>query len=532
MWRDRENWQIPDIRRPGPKTSLADIWYIEERLLYWGGMAFFTCVSLAIFFLNTRHGIGIFVDSLRYMGISEKPFDAPLYAWLLSALTAIGASPEGGAKLIGVVLLCANTGIVWHLLARTTGKYLYAAAGTGIIVFSPQFVTLHASAMSEPLFIFCVMATLLTLLRYSETADRRWLLGSAIALAFAALTRFVAPALGVAIAAFMLIDPRRDLSRRVADVLIFGGISAVIFFAWVIASQITAGHSLGRELSLNGNMDAEDWFTSFQTLTVWLLPTQVPFSVRTLVFLSALGGGSYLLVWHGRRAMRARRTTAPVLFLPLVLGFFFLAYVGFMVIATSIEANLSLNSRYAFPVYVTCVIMLTIMLAVSERARGSYRLVHRALCMLAVVVLASHIVRTIDRTENAFDEGIGFAGPGWSQSAAILAASKLPSDAIIYSNGPEIITFILNRKARFLPERYRLRTGKEDPNNPLEHQVRTLEAAIAGREAYFIFLDGVFWRPYLETENNLKERFALEPVALESDGRIYRARELGSRPLP
>src|SRR3546814_19705670 len=73
---------------------------------------------------------------------------------------------------------------------------------------------------------------------------------------------------------------------------------------------------------------------------------------------------SYLSVWHGRRVLAlTRESRVSDAMLPIVLGLFFIAYLAFMVLATSLEANLSLNTRYAFPIYVTTMIMMTIILA-------------------------------------------------------------------------------------------------------------------------------------------------------------------------
>src|SRR3546814_17124491 len=111
-------------------------------------------------------------------------------------------------------------------------------------------------------------------------------------------------------------------------------------------------------------MDSDSWRSSLAALMSWLLPEQLPIAARITVFSLALAGGVYLSVWHGRRVLApTRESRVSDAMLPIVLGLFFIAYLAFMVLATSLEANLSLNTRYAFPIYVTTMIMMTIILA-------------------------------------------------------------------------------------------------------------------------------------------------------------------------
>src|SRR3546814_19973809 len=79
------------------------------------------------------------------MSINDKPFDAPLYPWMLMGLAATGISIEYAAKLAGLLLVGVNSALIWYLLARATNRSAYAAIGSAIIILSPQFVYLHRS---------------------------------------------------------------------------------------------------------------------------------------------------------------------------------------------------------------------------------------------------------------------------------------------------------------------------------------------------------------------------------------------------
>jgi hypothetical protein len=493
-----------------------------SRRLYWCGTAFFALLSVLLFLINTRHGIGIYPDSVRYMGISERPYDAPLYPWLLMLVSFTGAGLNDGAKAIGLFFVCANTVLIWHLLVRATRNYVYAAVGTAIATLSPQFVTFHSIAMSEPPFLFFLLLTVLALLFYLETDDRAWLKASAVALGLATLARFTAPPLGAAIAICLLLAPQHALARRFGDVVVFALVSAAIFLCWAVMSHIMVGRSVGRALAFYGNMGAREWMTSLTALTAWLLPDQVPFAARLALLGAFFLAVVSLIVIQARKTLQHARGTKVVdALLPTLLALFFIFYMGFMVLSTSAEANLSLTGRYAFPAYVTTVLMATIVLARVSDEKGFVKLLHHGVICVAVLVLGSHVVRTSVRSAEAYRLGIGFASLEWQTSPIVEALRKLPADASIYSNGDDAIAYVLRRKTHILPEVIRQRTGLDDPTNPFEMQLQTLRGELAKKHSYVAFSDNFDFRFYLVTETDLKQRLSLVSVATEADGRIY-----------
>ncbi|MCF8709011.1 glycosyltransferase family 39 protein [Rhizorhapis sp. SPR117] len=496
----------------------------NTNLLFWvGGMAF-VLASAILFLLCTRYGIGILPDSTRYMNIDDRPFDAPLYPWLLMATTATGLSVAYAAKLIGFVILCANTVLIWHILVRTTGKYAYAAVGTALIIFAPPFVSLHAMAMSEPLFIFAILVTVLVMMRFWETESQTWLFACGIAVGLATLVRFTAPPLGAAIALCIILNPRHRFVERFMDAIRLAVVSGAVFILWAFISEAVAGRSIGRELKFYGTMDATTWMASLKAYTTLLLPSQLPLAVTVGVLCLVLLGGAWLSVWHGRRVFAlARETRVVEAMLPVALGLFFLSYTGFLLLSTAIEANLLLNGRYTFPVYVTSVIMMTILLAHASAARGPVRGLHWMLVGLAALILASHMVRTVDRTHDDYREGIGFVSRTWASSPTMQAVDRLPADALIYSNGVDVMGYLTKRSAHYIPYRIQWRTGLDDPRNPYLKQVESLRLKLAQENAFVVFFDDVDWRFYLASEAELKRLLNLKLINSERDGRIYAA---------
>lgn len=478
-------------------------------------------ISVGIFLVNTRHGIGVWVDSTRYMGISERPFDAPLYAWMLQAvMPAFGV--DRGAKLLGVIFVAVNSGLIWNLLVLTTRDYRFAVFGTALIVLSPQFVGLHAGAMSEPPFVMFTLITLLAFLRYRETDSRGWLVACAIALALATLTRFVAPPLGAALALTILMNPRQRRGRHIADAAILTVVSASVFLLWLFLSQLTAGRSIGREFWFYGNMEKKEWLTSLEALAAWLFPDAIPFYARVAILAAFIVSLAIFTIAHTRLIIRSAqpvRITGDIL--PATLGLFFLFYLAFIVLSTSLEANLSLNSRYAFPIYVTTMLMTTILLARLSRVPGAMKAMHVGVLALLLAVMVAHTVRTAIRSEVAYRMGVGYSSVAWRNSPTIAAVRALPANSRLYSNGADAIAYIVGRPASFIPERFQLRTGHENPQKPLALQLEAMRAESGQVTSHVVIFDKVDWRFYLLDEAQLVQTLSLEMIAEKADGRIY-----------
>jgi len=477
--------------------------------------------SLVLFLLCTRHGIGILPDSTRYFGIIEAPYDAPLYPWMLAVVTFLGVSIESAAKIVGLLVVCANAFLVWLLIFRTTGKRTYAAGGTALAILSPLYVAEHSVAMSEPTFILFILLTLLALLEYWKTENRVWLVWCGVALGAAALARFTAPPLGAAIALSLLVSPRRPFSRRFVDAVILAVVSGAIFFLWMAGSQLTEGRSIGRPLAFHGNMDLEAWLTSLTSFTSLFLPTQVPFLPRVAVLAFIVVVAAYLCWWQSGRALSRPDGEKSGAMLPSVLGLFFICYIAFLLLAFWVEANQLFTPRYLFPVYVTSVIMMAITLAFAGGEKGAVKWLHHLAIAVALVVLAGHLVRTGARTHESYVEGVGYASVEWRQSPTTLAAAKLPADATLYSNGWDALGFVLKRLVHMAPAAADPRTEEEFENSPLAEQIDTLRHDLAEGNTYVVFYDAVDWRHYLVPEGEVVKELDLKLVEQLPDGRIY-----------
>jgi hypothetical protein len=493
---------------------------VGSGMRFWQGAAVFAVASAILFLVSTRHGIGILPDSTRYMGLDPEPYDAPMYAWVLQGIAATGLQIEFGAKLVGLLLACANPFLIWLILARGAANYLYASVGTAIVVFSPHFVFQHSLAMSEPFFVFSILVSLLTLVNFLETEKRTWLIGCGLAVGATALVRFTGVPLGAAIACFLLLNSHRHRVQRFVDAGLVAVVSGTIFVTWALLAKLVAGHATGRDLEFYGNLDAEKWLEGLSQLSILLMPAQVPMTVRIALFLVIVAGCTYLCLEFIRRSRRTNVCNEAYM-LAVVLGLFSLFYAAFVALAALLEANLFLTGRYAFPLNVTTIMLMTVVLANAKPAGRHLGHLRKAFAGVAILVLAMHAVRTADRTQRAYAEGIGYASLSWSTSPIIEAVRKLPADAQIFTNGADAIGYVLKRRSNYVPWHFLPRTGRDDPANPFEKKVEDLRRQLASGNTFVVFLDRVDWRFYMVSEEDLQKFLNLELVDKEADGRIY-----------
>jgi len=453
--------------------------------------------------------------------MDQNPFDAPLYAWLLDATRVFGGPVVTGAHVLGLILICLNTLLVFGMLVSSTNVTV-AFFGTALAIMSPYFVGMHTVAMSEPLFISLMLMTVLLFCKYFERRSLHLLFATAFALGLTMLTRFAGTPLLLAIAAILLLDRPRPLYRRLLDVAIVAAVSGAIFLSWAVGSKLAGGNSIGRELRLYGHPDAELWQQGLTTMTTLLLPTAIPEPLRIILLIAVFVGCGGVVWVYCRRIVAGSAQGTAMTFdrLPLVLGLFAIFYCLSMVVAVHIEANLPLNGRYALPLYIAGVMTVAVALGSRHRVRLP-RVGHRALLVVVAIILASHMVRSSHRVWISYSNGIGYNTVAWRSAPEVQFVKNLPADATVYSNGADILAFQTGRRTRYIPFRFNRRTQLEDPINTLEDQISSIRRSIENGDTYIVFMDEIDWRFYILPEDELAESVPLALYAELPNGRVY-----------
>lgn len=175
---------------------------------------------------------------------SEPPPDArrpPMYPIFLSFF--LGTDPTYG-DLRNVLLAQAllSTITIWlvYLLARSMLSTQLAVAATFLTALSPHLVTMNIYALTETLFCFLLVLTILTITQAMQHG-RAWVaMVAGLALGTAALTHFILLYFVIPLAIFQIATLGWKAGRKKVGLLLLG--FALIYGPWAIRNVVTLGN--------------------------------------------------------------------------------------------------------------------------------------------------------------------------------------------------------------------------------------------------------------------------------------------------
>ncbi len=472
-----------------------------------------------LYVAGTWWGIGLRPDSSVYLNVwDEGRQQAPLYSWVMDIGSLAGVSAPAFAWLVNGLLLMLNVTLVWALLIQAQIDRTPAWVASALVALLPQFLYVHETALSEPLGITCLLACFFLLIRYREQGDVALLLLSAAFAAAAVLTRFAyAPVVGAG-SLMLLIYGRGPLQRRFLDAMLYGALATGVFLAWLFINHTGGGEGVDRSFAFLGDPDFSTFMRAVDAFTSLLLPTFVPLFVRAALLITV----AFILLWSGWRALRPTRAAhaSNALQLARLCCIFFVSYLAFVIFTLFVENSLHIHARYIIPLYI-CAVLIVMVEWAAHPAFGGVHLVQRAVLALAAGLLLANAARAAENTYDMVRNGNFYASPTWYASPTIGWVRTLPVDVVIYSNGPDAIRLLTDRKAEFALSMYDFRTGMDNPTNPIATQFATLRQQLAADQAILVYFDKVDWREYLMPENEAVEMFDLHPIRDFEDGRVY-----------
>lgn len=423
------------------------------------GLAF-----LLVIIATSRYGAGMTPDSASYISAARHyaehgslivytgyPFTSwpplfPVLLGLLQRITGIDSLailPPVSALLFSCITWSSLGLLQRHFDLSNNAKRL----GPFLLVMSPPLVVVSTMAWSEPLFTALLVGCLRSLYEYQE--KHSW---SSLAMligftALASMTRLVGVALVIA-GAIVILQAGGSFKQRVGRVGLFvlGSIAPLI--AWAFRNHSlgmpAAGHRNSSNVSLLKNI-----LLATGTLLEW-----VPWIVPWLLFFAAiiLRNPSKAAQFRSDfRAIRSKLMTSLVVFL---------GYTGFMIASASIVAHDPINTRLLSPIYVPLLIIIlglgrcamnTLMTGVHGLAMTWITRVITLFTLIYPLVYAGIHVTTAYRGGNArFYNSVT-----WRESSLLAHAQTLSdwNDATVYSNFPEAVYLLTEKKTSTMPSR-------------------------------------------------------------------------------
>jgi len=475
--------------------------------------------AFAVIAAGTRHGIGLTTDSSVYLGAARSLIRGhgvslygepvthfpPLYPALLSAVGRLTGDPLSGARWLQALLFAANVALVTLCTYTLAGRRIGAGVVAGLLMLvCRSTLRVHLNAWSEPLFLLLSLGSFSLLAMHLRRPRTSRFLGAAAAMAAALLTRFAGLALLPPAAVAILVLGRGSRGRRAVEALILVSAASAPLLAWLWRGAALTGSATNRSLALHpiGWPQIED---ALSTLSFWVWPFQMGSLLGVAVLVAVFGWA--LRLHLGRREPPPFATLAWL---------FFVSYPVFLVLSVSfVDAATPLQERVLSPLYPLGAIVVVAALWNAFPRESRWPAVLAVAIGLSLVV--AHADRGWDLWRVAYTDGFGYSDPRWQDSEVLGRTRALPATTLVYSNAPDVISVLLDRDTRWIPERFD--PVSQAPNPALAKDLATMRADLEGGAKVVLF-ELFAWRKRLLARPELERETGVIVLETLRDGVI------------
>jgi hypothetical protein len=499
-----------------------------------------------LMFWSTDYGPGVSPDSVIYIEtarnllagdgfyVGERPMThfPPAYPLLLAM---VGILQHGDVLQAGR-LLCAlffGANVVLFGLAVQLGtEYSWSATICAILLFlcSAPIFSIHSMAWSEaPLIAFTLAAYMLVSL-YIVRPRRYVLLAASICVSCAMVTRYLGVTLLPPIILGLLLTDR-PLKHKIGDSLVVVIIASFPLASWLIRNIMTTGSATSRSFAVHlfGIPHAAQMIGTMYDM---VLPISLPgwrkilqLGVAAILFLIIL---ALLRRKYHIEAYIRRHAGAVHMVLPALCIVFCLTYILFLVISISFfDAFTPLRHRILLPAFLA-IAVAGISSAWSLSLALDSRRVWYAFILFVSLSAIINSSRQLDTVVNIRRNGNGYTSQQWRSSETIASVLSLPEDMEIYSNGQDVIQFLTGRAASLIPPT--TYPGTLQRNLGFEAQLQIICGEVKEGRAVIVYLNGIPWRWYEPTQEEVKSKCSLQVLARLDDGTIYAQQQAQAEP--
>jgi 4-amino-4-deoxy-L-arabinose transferase-like glycosyltransferase len=427
----------------------------------------------------TPAGIGLTNDSAAYIGGARSILNGtgysdiwldtaiepithypPLLSLTLALIGRLGLDPLRGARLLNILLFGANTALIGLLGWRMTRSQIWGIFLAVLFGLSAAVLQIHAFALSEPLFLFLSLSSLILFdLSFEKKEERRknasflFLLSSGLLAGLTCLTRYSGLALiaTILLSVFLLLPDWRSRFTKAIYFLV-GAVPPIA--AWFIRNALVAETATNRTFQWHP-VTMENIARGIYNFSQFIMPIE---SIRREMMKSGavawilFGLGLALLAWLIIQAFRLilRRdvSISPLIFTNAVYIF---GYLGAVLFSMSFfDASTKFQIRILAPLYVSWMILFV---AVVEKFLNTKARLWRTLAIISIAIAISlsayGFQSTVSELRNS--AGLGYGSWKWRDSLVMQSLRNLPEDRIIYTNTPPAVYLVTGRACRTIP---------------------------------------------------------------------------------
>ena len=449
----------------------------RPRLASFIALSLIAIIGIILILKATPNGLGLSDDSIAYIAGARSMAEGNGYreAWLASnqpvthfppAFSSVlaffglfGIDPLRVARWVNALLFGLNAALLgilgWRMTPSLTAGVILAA----LFVASGEMFSVHAVAMSEPLFIFLsLLAFWMFDLYFERDHHWLWLIACGTFVGMAYLTRYAGLALVATFIAALLILHTK-WKKRLSSIGIFLASAIPWMLGWSIRNRLVAGNATNRAFVWHP-LTAENINPGLRVFADFFVPIESwrqeilkqPGIIETMIVF-VLGG---VFVWvivtawrylskpqHERTGKEAREV------LSFTTGLFIFAYLASILSSMLMfDAATKFKLRILSPVLVSLLILIVVF-GIWMRSRRREMVVALTLLILGLSIYKQSITfNTWSKSE------LGYASFQWYDSKAMDYLRELPKDVTIYTNEPGAVYLYTGRGSYVLPDRF------------------------------------------------------------------------------
>jgi hypothetical protein len=303
---------------------------------------------------------------------------------------------------------------------------------------------------------------------------------------------------------------RTHWAGRLLAAVKFGLIGSLPLTIWVGRNLFTAGNATNRTFGFHPPA-LDDLLPAMDTAGYWLLPISI---VENMPWLSRAVIGVVLLVtvWL---LCRSRHLKTPSVQLLL---FWLLGYSIFLLVSMSLnDQPLYFDTRTLALPYMTIMSLAVTLICEWQQKRPALPF---GLRPAIAMVLALQTINGIVWLKQSYDDGIGFATEQWRTSELIDFVRNVPDRVLIFSNAPDFIATLANKRARMIPRKVNPDTYKLNQHYAAEFDA--FREHLATPDSILVYFDDDSRLWYLPSPGELEAKLPLKAIKTARDGKIYR----------
>ena len=505
---------------------------------------FFTIIGFVIigaFLLMvwiTPLGSGVSPDSTAYFNAAEviMPVNGfpssdrlitnfpPLYPFVLGLVNLLFKNMVETARFLNAALFALNIGLVTWLVYTATGRNV-AAAVCAILFFisSSALIEVHAWAWSEPLFIALLLLCLLLLIKSITQPSTVLFIASAIFMGLALLTRYAGIGFFPAAVMVLFLFYMGGVWRRVRYLLIWSVIAIAPLGLWLIRNMLEVGKATNRDLVYHP-VSIAHVNTLFTMLMNFLAPVDLSLERKLWIFGLLILILVILLMIPSNQHIKAINSRSLSFIMATACFSFILSYTIFIFISISFfDASTPIDTRIFSPLLVILIpgggsLVWTLSEARKKPLAWWFFLL---VCVSLVIIRTPGTLQTAQMIEM---NGLGYTEKQWVNSETIRYTQSFLKDRKIYTNGPDVLSFMTENQILYLPRKYSSLSTEVNPTYLQE--MSAMCADIKENKAVLVYLDKITWRIYFPTRIEIESACEIRPVRQFMDGSVYQAKQV------